>query len=277
MNADKYPVLETGRDEECLAFSTTPQEQACIGHLRGDFGRGAEFWTTWWEHQDNLKSQGFKDELDDLVNTLRKDGPLKDLPSMECFCREHPQARMSPESGSDYYGFRVDTARRRYYLRFLPRRGDYNFYIYCYQTDKLERAEPQANRLKVLVVEPMKPCEVREIPDSLKAMQEIVGGHIEFSAPFPDPAAIICNEQGKNLGLPYNRPLCGLDGIPYDILCGTFFVARVEGEKLVSLTDQQIEKYKNLYDNMVVLTAEKEPPQEKKAPKGQKKRRHNER
>ena len=47
---------------------------------------------------------------------------------------------MSPESGKDHYGFRVDTAMRRYYLRFLPLRGNYNFYIYCYQTDKLERS-----------------------------------------------------------------------------------------------------------------------------------------
>ncbi len=284
MSAENYSPLEAGREEESLFFSTTPQEQACVGHLRGDFGGGAEFWTTWWEHQDNLKTQDFKDELDELVKALRKDGPLKDLRSMERFCREHPQARMSPESGSDYYGFRVDTAQRRYCLRFLPRRGDYNFYIYCYQTDKLERSGPQTPReepvnkkIKVLVVEPMKPCEVREIPDSLEAMQGIVGGLIEFSAPFSDSAVIICNEEGKNLDLPYNRPLCGLDGIPYDILCGTFFVAGVEREELVSLTDGQIERYKDLYDNMIILTAEKEPPQEKKAPKGQKKKRHNER
>ena len=60
---------------------------------------------------------------------------------MQSFCWKHKQAQMSPESGKDYYGFRVDTPKRRYYLRFLPLRGNYNFYIYCYQTDKLERME----------------------------------------------------------------------------------------------------------------------------------------
>ena len=33
--------------------------------------------------------------------------------------------------------------------------------------------------MKVLVVEPMKPCEVRDIPDTLDAMRQIVGGDIE--------------------------------------------------------------------------------------------------
>ena len=239
MSDKKYSFLEIERDEEQLAFSTGGQEQACVGHLRGDFGSGTEFWTTWWEHQEELKSQDFKDELDSLVNTLREDGPLKDLRSMERFCREHPQARMSPESGSDDYCFRIDTARRCYYLRLLPRRGDYNFYIYCYQTDKLERAAPQMpkgepvneNKIKVLVVEPMKPCEVREI-SGLKAMQEIVGGDIEMVTPFTEPAAIICNANGKILDLPYNRPLCDRSGLPYDILCGTFFIAGVGKEDL---------------------------------------------
>ena len=30
------------------------------------------------------------------------------------------------------------------------------------------------DKIKILVVEPMKPCEVREIPDTLEAMQALV-------------------------------------------------------------------------------------------------------
>ena len=59
--------------------------------------------------------------------------------------------------------------------------------------------------MKVLVVEPMKPCEVREIPDTLEAMQQTVDGYIE-SVSF-EREAIVCNEQGKLLGLPYNLSL----------------------------------------------------------------------
>ena len=70
--------------------------------------------------------------------------------------------------------------------------------------------------MKVLVVEPMKPCYVREI-EGLKAMQEIVGGHIEAIYPFKEQVAIIANEKGKLMGLPYNRPLLDENGVPYDI------------------------------------------------------------
>ena len=126
--------------------------------------------------------------------------------------------------------------------------------------------------IKVLVVEPMKPCRVAEIPDKLEVMQAIVGGYIQEVAPFAEPVVIVCNEEGKLQGLPYNRPLVDRNGLPYDILCGNFFIAGVQGEHFVSLTDEQISCYKELYDNMMVLTAEKEPSKRKNA--GQKKGPH---
>lgn len=121
--------------------------------------------------------------------------------------------------------------------------------------------------IKILVVEPMKPCRVQEIGSDLESMQAIVGGYIEEVTPFNEPVAIVCNEEGKLQGLPYNRPLVDQNGLPYDILCGTFFIAGVEGEHFVSLTDNQIRTYKELYDNMMVLTAEKEEPQGSKQKK----------
>lgn len=119
-----------------------------------------------------------------------------------------------------------------------------------------------SDKIKVLVVEPMKPCEVREI-SGLEAMQGLVGGDIEMVSPFTEPVAVVCNAAGKNLDLPYNRPLCDRNGIPYDILCGTFFVAGVGAEDFISLTADQIRSYKELYDNVMVVTAEKETPQER--------------
>ena len=259
MSDEKYPLLETGRDEETRFFSSDLQDKACIGHLRGDFGSGTQFYTTWCDHHEELKDQEFKDELDDVVNTLRKDGPLKDLPSMQRFCREHPQTQMSPRSGSEYHGLRVDTAKHRYYLRFCPMRGNYNFYIYCYKTALLERA------IKALVVEPMKPCYVQEFPGTLEAMQKIVGGEIEAVYPFPEPVAVVCHAEGKMLGLPFNRPLMDENGLPYDILCGTFFMAGVGEEDFVSLTEEQIEKYKSLYDNVIIVPVQKETSQSEKS------------
>ena len=118
--------------------------------------------------------------------------------------------------------------------------------------------------MKVLVVEPMKPCEAREIPDTLDAMQQIVGGCIEsFSY---QREAVISNEEGKLLDLPRNRPLYDGRGTPIDMLRGTFFIAGVSGEHFVSLTDEQIQRYKDLYDNVMVLTSERPENQAEIAP-----------
>ena len=120
--------------------------------------------------------------------------------------------------------------------------------------------------MKVLVVEPLKPCYVREI-EGLQAMQEIVDGHIEAIYPYEEPVAIIANEEAKLLGLPYNRPLMDEHGVPYDIVCGTFFVAGLGEETFVSLTDDQIRRYKELFDGRMVLTVSRKMLSEQNHPK----------
>lgn len=106
--------------------------------------------------------------------------------------------------------------------------------------------------MKVLVVEPQKPCRVQEI-DSLTDMQQLVGGDIEAVYPFQELVAVVCNADGKALGLPMNRPLLDKDYLPYDIIRGTFFIAGLGQEDFISLTDEQIQRYKSLYDNMQIL------------------------
>lgn len=106
--------------------------------------------------------------------------------------------------------------------------------------------------MKVLVVEPQKPCRVQEI-ESLPDMQQLVGGDIEAVYPFQEPVALVCNSEGKLLGLPMNRPLLDKDYLPYDIIRGTFFIAGLGQEDFISLTDEQIQRYKSLYDNMQIL------------------------
>lgn len=261
MSDEKYPLIEAGREEDALFFNLgefDDRGQACVGHLRGDFGRsGTKFWTSWFDHHEELKDQEFKDELDDVVNTLRKDGPLKDFLSMRRFCREHSQTQMGPRFGSEYYGLRVDTSKHRYYLRLCPMRGNDNFYIYCYKADILKMP------ITVLVVEPRKLCETRKIY-GLKEMQRIVGGDIEEVNPFPEAVAVICNAKGKFLDLPVNRPLLDEHGLPYDIINGTFFIAGIGEGEYISLTDEQIQRYKSLYDH-VLAVAPRKPPQSEKS------------
>lgn len=60
-------------------------ELGCVGHVRADFGPdGNEFWHSWWPHKnDRLNTQRFKEELTDVINSLRADDPLKDRTGME--------------------------------------------------------------------------------------------------------------------------------------------------------------------------------------------------
>lgn len=99
--------------------------------------------------------------------------------------------------------------------------------------------------MKVLVVEPNKKPEVREISSGLESMQAVVGGLIEAIYPFDDPVALICNEEGKITDLPLNRCLRDEDGEIADIIAGTFFLcgAPADSDSFTSLTEEQIETY----------------------------------
>ena len=108
-------------------------------------------------------------------------------------------------------------------------------------------------KITVLVVEPLKKAYTKEIC-GLEEMQQLVGGYIQAVYPFEEPVALVMNEEGKLLGLPYNRPLFGEDGKPYDLICGTFFVAGVGEENFISLTDRQIQKYREIYDNVMLVS-----------------------
>lgn len=104
------------------------------------------------------------------------------------------------------------------------------------------------NLLTVLVVEPAKPPYVKQIPDTLQAMQEIVGGNIDATYPFEDPVALVFNSEGKFSDLQPNRLLRLENGDPYDVVCGTFFLAGLGGETFVSLTQDQLQRYGALYN-----------------------------
>ena len=99
--------------------------------------------------------------------------------------------------------------------------------------------------MQVVVVEPKKKPEVREIGDSLESMQKIVGGLIEAVYPFDEPVALIANEEGKLLNLPLNRALRDDEGTVYDIISGTFFLcaAPPDSDRFAGLTDQQVKMY----------------------------------
>ena len=74
--------------------------------------------------------------------------------------------------------------------------------------------------MKAIVVEPQNRPVLRDIGPGLGSMQEIVGGSIEAVYPFDESVVLVCNEEGKLLGLPLNRALRDADGTVYDIISG---------------------------------------------------------
>ena len=90
----------------------------------------------------------------------------------------------------------------------------------------------------MVIKEPGKAPRVEPLFDNdLKAFQEAVGGYIETvtlatdlvtPTKFPD-LVIICNEEGRLKGLPWNCTAFGVDFV------GTIVVAGVKGEEFASL------------------------------------------
>ena len=102
--------------------------------------------------------------------------------------------------------------------------------------------------MQIVVVEPERRPEVREIEDSLTTMQQIVGGLIQ-PIYLDDSVALICNDEGKLMNLPANRGLRDKDGQIYDIVCGTFLLCgtSADSDHFTSLTPEQIEQYRKMF------------------------------
>ena len=104
-----------------------------------------------------------------------------------------------------------------------------------------EHAAPE--KMTVLVVEPMKEPYVKEIDHGLHSLQAEVGGDIAATYPFSDPVGLVCNDEGKLIGLELNRGLRDEHGEIYDIMAGTFLVVGLSEDSFTSLTPEQVQKY----------------------------------
>ena len=103
--------------------------------------------------------------------------------------------------------------------------------------------EQNENTLSVLKIAPGQHPQQVEIDNDLKALQQAVGGSIDAVYPFADPVAIICNDEGKLMGLLLNRALRDEDGQMYDAVAGTFLVVGLGEEDLASLPPELAQKY----------------------------------
>lgn len=82
---------------------------------------------------------------------------------------------------------------------------------------------------KVIIKRPGERPVSTNISDTLENLQKHVGGYIEIF-PLATDLVVICNEEGKPLGLPYNCNIIGED------FCGTIiFAGRDKDEELADI------------------------------------------
>ena len=110
--------------------------------------------------------------------------------------------------------------------------------------------------LRILMVEPHKAPYEASVPHELSAMQQAVGGLIEVVRN-GDGTLLVCNEEGKLLGMEGNRR------IPGDVLAGPFFVVGDAGETFRSLTGEELERYRERFAEIEEIS-----PQEVQAATG---------
>lgn len=88
-----------------------------------------------------------------------------------------------------------------------------------------------------------------------KRMQEEVGGYIEFvpTTTFPDDIYMICNENGKLLGLPVNHFASANYRSVDDLVVGNVMFVKRRGEDVVSLDMDDVELIANAHELFILL------------------------
>lgn len=87
--------------------------------------------------------------------------------------------------------------------------------------------------MKVIGKRPYCKATVIEIENTLEAFKKEVGGWIE-TVTLAEDCCIICNEEGRLQGLPYNLTFGGVSFV------GTILFVGVKGDEFTDLRDEQI-------------------------------------
>lgn len=82
--------------------------------------------------------------------------------------------------------------------------------------------------IRILLKRPGESAVFVEPANDLKALQHLVGGYIE-TVTIADRVVVICNEEGRLQGLPYNVTIWDYDFV------GTILIAGVKGDEFSDL------------------------------------------
>lgn len=130
----EFIVTPAAQEEQKYCFTQdmySDARGACIGHLRGYWeGISPVPYTNWWPDTFPEKSSEFKEELSHLFHGLQSSGLLADRATMNARCNRFPSAVIKTQFRKEM-AFRINTEHRIYFLRCIPHKGEYNFYLYC--------------------------------------------------------------------------------------------------------------------------------------------------
>lgn len=114
---------------------------------------------------------------------------------------------------------------------------------YVEEAAKDAEANPTSENIQIVVVEPGEKPYKKTIKNDVSEFQKIVGGYFENLTIGRSTTgvsfAIHLNEEGKLIGLPFNRRIIG-----FDDLVGTFFVTayNMQGDN-ISLSDKEADLF----------------------------------
>ena len=95
-------------------------------------------------------------------------------------------------------------------------------------------------KINVIVKRPFEPVgRLKKIDNTHEALQRIVGGYIETVTVTPD-VVIICNEEGRLMGLPDNCSICGVNFV------GTIIAAGVKRDRFTDFPGT-LEKWEEMW------------------------------
>lgn len=147
MNWTIRPLTAEERKYTYRQSSQISGQTGSIGYMLGDFGSGDQFYTRWTDINKYYNTDSFKQEFNELINTLRSEdcGLLTDLRSMARYGRKNPDSGFS-ENPYEPFGFRVDTDNFSCLIRCNAAKADYNFFCFCYIKQYLNHHLEEARR-----------------------------------------------------------------------------------------------------------------------------------
>ena len=206
-------------------------------------------------------AQGEEDILPGRLNEFERETGYD--PKQDTSIEEDRTLLTQPQEQPDDHltGEQITTPRGIFYLTDLSRQQmeaagyglhhdseDQKYHIMANGTRAYAvRNENVPEKMTVLVVEPMKEPYAKVIDPGYRALQKEVDGLIQAVYPYEDPVAIVCNDEGKLMGMELNRALRDEDGQIYDIVAGTFLVVGIDDDDFGSLSPDMVQKYTDLF------------------------------